>query len=71
MRVFLEQSISERIKNAIDEYGTTDIKCIELSKDEYISFLEEQGTVTAICFRLPEQRIYKDVQIVVREVPHE
>ena len=63
MKVNLNTSILQEINTKIDLYGADNILSIELTKEEYINFLEELSTAERVILGLG--RTYKEVKLIV------
>jgi len=67
MRIYFKESIKEKIDAAIEEYGYENISAIELTKDEYIDFLENIDIASKVIHRRLETRKYEGIPIIVKE----
>jgi hypothetical protein len=63
MKVVFKESIKTKVDKAIERYGDT-VDSIELTRDEYIAFIEELDFTNRAVLSLPERQ-YKKVQIVI------
>lgn len=66
MKLIYKKSILKQLDDLIDKADTNEIvDCVQLTREEYISLLEDLGTTAKILFMNTNNRMYRNIRIRV------